>query len=75
MELPIYGEVVKTTDETLYPVWRNLVIIYACKQLLKTKPINAQRTISYMEANGCLTKTDAFERLMCLGKLSNDHKR
>ena len=39
MELPTYGEVLKTTDEILYPAWRNLVIIYACKQLLKTEEL------------------------------------
>ena len=39
MELPTYGEVLKTTDGILYPVWRDLVIIYACRQLLKTEEL------------------------------------
>ena len=37
MELPTYGEVVKATDDILSPGWRDLVIIFACKQLLKTE--------------------------------------
>ena len=39
MELPTYGEVVKTTDEILYTAWRDLVIIIACKQLLNTEEL------------------------------------
>ena len=42
MELPTYGEVLKTTDEILYPAWINLVIIYACKQLLKTEDLTLE---------------------------------
>ena len=34
MELPTFGEVVKSTDEILYPVWRDLIIIYLIKKLL-----------------------------------------
>ena len=39
MELPTYGQVVKKTDAILYPAWRDLVIIYACRQLLKTEDL------------------------------------
>ena len=45
MELPTYGEVVKTTDEILYPAWRDLVIIYACKQLLKTEELTLKEQL------------------------------
>ena len=31
MELPTYGEVVKTTDGILQPVWTDLVVINACQ--------------------------------------------
>ena len=39
MDLPTYGEVLKKTDGILYPVWRDLVIIFACKQLLNTEEL------------------------------------
>ena len=39
MDLPTYGEVLKKTDGILYPAWRDLVIIYACKEVLKTEDI------------------------------------
>ena len=39
MELPTYGEVVKSTDEILYPVWRDLFIIYSAKKLLENEEL------------------------------------
>ena len=39
MELPTYGEVVKSTDEIFYPVWRDLFIIYSSKKVLEKEEL------------------------------------
>ena len=45
MELPTYGEVVKATDDILSPGWRDLVIIFACKQLLNTEELTLKEQL------------------------------